>query len=331
VRPHRPGSRCAILLALISTIVVDLAPAADPVPRIARVGYVDPTSPSTGFSGVTAFWTRLRELGWIEGKNLIAERRWADGRIDRLPAIMTEIAGRNVDVIVTYGTPSAIAAKNATGTIPIVVASMGDPIGSGIVTSLAHPGGNLTGLSLGWADVGGKWLQLLQEIVPRLSTVAVIADPTSPMSQAVVEELEEIAPTRGMKVRFLPVHDPEALDRVFKQARREAQAILVPADPLTLQHRAKITLLAARYRLPAIYPFLEFMDSGGLIAYGVDSAVLFRRAADYVDKILRGIRPADLPIEQPSQWVLAVNLTRARALGLTIPKSILLRAEKVIQ
>jgi putative ABC transport system substrate-binding protein len=316
---------------MCAALVFNLAPATGPAQKIVRVGYVDPTSPSTGFSGVTAFWNRLRELGWVEGQNLVAARSWAEGRIDKLPALMAEVVGRHVDVIVTYGTPSAIAARNATSTVPIVVASMGDPVGSGLAASLAHPAGNLTGLSLGWADVGGKWLQLLQETIPRLSTVGVIGDPGSPMSQAVMKELEQIAPTRGMKVRFFPVHGPEELDHIFDQAQREAQAVLVPADPLTLQHRARITALAARYRLPGIYPFLEFMDSGGLMAYGVDSAVMFRRAADYVDKILRGARPADLPIEQPTQWTLAVNLKTARALGLTIPKSILVRADKVMR
>ena len=321
----------SLVFVVVAVVVLEVAPAADPMHRIVRVGYVDPTSPFTGFSGVAAFWDRMRELGWIEGQNLVVERRWAEGRIGQLPALMADVVGHDVDVIVTYGTPSAIAARNATSTVPIIVASTGDPIATGLAASLAHPGGNLTGLSLAWGDVGGKWLELLQEIVPGLSTVAVIADPNSPMSRAMVKELQDIAPTRGMKVRFLQVRDAEALDRVFKQARREAQAVLVPADPLTLQHRAKITALAARYRLPGMYPFLEFIDSGGLIAYGVDSTVLFRRAADYVDKILRGTKPADLPIEQPSQFKLVVNLKTAKALGLTIPESILLRADAVIR
>ena len=330
------GNRRSMLIARVALFAVTSlfhlpdADSAEPN-KVVRVGFVGPASPSTLARGVSAFWERLRELGWVEGQNLIIESRWAEGQYERLPALMNEVIGRKVDVLVTYSTPAAIAAKNATSTIPIVVAMMGDPVGAGLATSLAHPGGNLTGLSLAWADIAGKWLELLQETVPRLSTVAVIADPNSPMSLAMAKELEAIAPTRGMKVRFLELREPEALDRAFKQARREAQAILVPADSLTLQHRGQITVLAARYRLPGMYTFLEFMDSGGLMAYGADSVALFRRAAEYVDKILKGARPADLPIEQPTQFKLVVNLKTAKALKLKIPESILLRADQVIR
>ena len=323
----------AFALSFASAIVLGspLLRAAEPADKVARVGFVGLESPSTAPLGVSVFWERLRELGWVEGQNLITESRWAEGRTDRLPALMTEVVGRNLDVLVTYSTPAAIAAKNATSTVPIVVAHMGDPVASGLAASLAHPGGNLTGLSLGWADIAGKWLELLQETIPRLSTVAVIGDPASPMSRATAKELEAIARTRGMKVRFIEVREPEALDRAFKRARREAQAVLVLGDLLTLQHRRQITALAARYRLPGMYTFHQFMDSGALMGYSVDPAVVFRRAADYVDRILKGARPADLPIEQPTQYVLVVNLKTAKALGLTIPKSILLRADEVIK
>ena len=304
--------------------------AAEPAARVVRVGFVGTESPTTR-RDVSAFWARLRELGWVEGQNLVAERRWAEGQLDRLPALMAEVLGRNIDVLVTYSTPGGLAARNATRTVPIVVATMGDPIGSGLAASLAHPGGNLTGLSLGWDDIAGKWLELLQETVPRLSTVATIADPNSPISRAMVEKLKAIGPTRGVKVRFIEVHEPQALDRAFKQARREAQAILVLADPFTLQYQGQITALAARYRLPGMYTFLDFMDSGGLMAYGVDNAASFRRLAEYVDKIFRGAKPADLPIEQPTKYVLVVNLNTAKTLGLTIPESIFLRANEVLR
>jgi putative ABC transport system substrate-binding protein len=319
---------CASAIAVLGS---PLARAAEPAQKVVRVGFVGLESPSTAPRGVSVFWERLRELGWVEGQNLVTESRWAEGRTDRLPALMTEVVGRNLDVLVTYSTPAAIAAKNATSTVPIVVVHMGDPVARGLADSLAHPGGNLTGLSLGWADIEGKWLELLQETIPRLSTVAVIGDPASPSSRATAKELEAIAPTLRMKVRFIEVREPEALDRAFKRARRETQAVLVLGDPLTLQHSRQITALAARYRLPGMYTFLQFMDSGALMGYGVDPAVIFRRAADHVDKILKGAKPGDLPIEQPTKLKLVVNLKTAKALGITIPESILLRADEVIR
>lgn len=305
---------------------------AEPAERVVRVAFVDTESPSTALRGTGAFWARLRELGWVEGQNLIIEQRWAEGRLDRLPALMAEVVGHNPDVIVTISTPGAIAAKNATGTIPIVVAVMGDPVGLGLAASLARPGGNLTGLSLEMTqDLSGKWLELLQETVPRLSTVAVISNTASPFVRKVTKDLEAIAPIRGVRLRFIEVKDAAALDGIFKQARREAQAVLVLPDPLTMHYRRQVAALAARYRLPAMYPFFEFVEVGGLMAYGVDNTVLYRRGADYVDKILRGAKPADLPIEQPIHWSLAINLKTARALRLTIPESILLRAGEIIR
>jgi len=300
--------------------------------KIVRLGFVDPHSRSTGLRGVNEFWQRLRELGWAEGKDFVVERRWADNRIDQLPAVMAEVVERKVDVLVTYSTPAALAAKKATRTIPIVSAVMGDPVGTGEVQSLARPGGNLTGLSLGWAQgIGGKWLELLHEMVPRLSTVAVISNPDNPVSVSLAKELEIMAPTRGLTVRVLDVHGPAALDAAIKRARREAQAMIVLPDPVSVGHRQEVAAFAARYRLPAMYWASEYVYSGGLIAYGVDHGRLFRRAADYVDKILKGVNPAELPIEQPTQYVLVVNMKAARALGLAIPESILLRADEVIR
>jgi putative ABC transport system substrate-binding protein len=330
------GSRCSIFLALVAATAVFgsvFASAAEPAESIARVALVDPYSSPVSARETAAFWARLQELGWIQGRNLIAESRSAEGRIDRLPALMAEVIARRADVIVTRGTPATIAAKNATTTIPIVFASMSDPIGTGLVESLARPAGNLTGLSLeSTQDLSGKWLELLQETVPRVSTVAVIADlNSSPFPRKLVEYLEPMAQKRGMKLCVIDVRDSRALTSAFKQARRQAQAALVLGDPLTITHRQEVTKLAASNRLPVMYPFLPFMDSGGLMAYGPDTVVLFRRAAEYVDKILRGAKPADLPIEQPTQFRLVVNLKTAKALGLTIPESILLRADDVIR
>ncbi len=335
MRAHRLGSRCPTLLALVTAAAV-LGPspvrAADPAQKVVRLGFVGPESPSTTVRGVTAFWDRLRELGYVEGQNLVIETRWAEGRIDRLPALMAEVTERKVDVLVTYSTPGAVAAKSATNTIPIVVASMGDPVGTGLAASLARPGGNLTGVSLGWGEgIAGKWVELLQETVPHLSTVTVIANPESPLVRNLAMEVKAIAPTRGVKLLFFEVREPGMLDPAFRQARRQAQAVLVLADPLTVHHQRRITALAAKYRLPAMYALRDFVDAGGLMAYGVDQATLFRRAAEYVDRVLKGAKPADLPIEQPTQWALAVNLTTAKALGLTIPESILLRADEVIR
>lgn len=332
-------SRRLALLALalsfapgIAALGSPLARAAEPAPRVVRLGFVGPASPSSSVRAVTQFWERLRELGYVEGRNLVIEARWAEGRYDRLPELMAEVIGRKVDVLVTYSTPAAVAAKNATSTIPIVAVAMGDPIGSRLVASLARPGGNLTGLSMGWTEgITTKWLELLQETVPRLSTVVVFENPDNPVSRDQVKELQAIAPTRGLKLRLIEVREPGALDRAFGQAGQKAQGVLVLPDPVIAALRGQLTALAAKHRLPTIYYVRDFVDAGGLMAYGPDFGVQFRRAAEYVDKILKGALPADLPIEQPTQWTLVVNLKVARALGLTIPQSIRVRADEVIR
>jgi len=309
-----------------------LTSAAEPGQSIARVGFVGPGSPNDGTRTVSAFWERLRQLGWIEGQNLIIEARWAEHRYDRLPALIAQVIGRKVDVIVARGTAAGIAAKNATGTIPIVVAPMGDPIGTELAPSLARPGGNLTGVSLGWSEgIVGKWLELLQETVRRLTTLAVIANPDQGISREQLKRLERIAPTRGISIRIIEARGPEALDRAFEQAKARAQAVLVIDDPYMLPLREKIAMLAVKHRLPDMHVVREFVDAGGLMAYGPELPVIFQRAAEYVDKILRGAKPADLPIEQPTKFQLVVNLKTARALGLNIPESILLRADEVIR
>jgi putative tryptophan/tyrosine transport system substrate-binding protein len=309
-----------------------LSQAAEPTQRVVRVGFVSPFSLSTDQRSVDGFWQRLRELGWVEGQNLIVEARWAEGRSDRLPALMSEVIERKVDVLVTYSTPGALAAKKATSTIPIVITNMADPVRSGVIASLAHPDGNLTGLSLGWAEgMAGKLLELLQETVPHLATVAMIANPDDPVVPERAKEVEAIAPSRSIRTRLIEVRKPEALDRAFRQARKEAQAVLILGDLLTFAQRRHIAALATKYRLPTMYPLREYVDSDGLMAYGPDRVVLFRHAADYVDKILRGAKPADLPFEQPTQHEFIVNLKTARASGITIPDSILLRADEVIR
>lgn len=305
--------------------------AEQPDQKVARVGFVDPMSPGKR-SGVPMLWQRLRELGWVEGQNLIIEKRWGEGRVDRLPRLMEEIIAAKVNVIVTYTTPGAIAARNATSTVPIVAAEIGDPVAAGLAESLARPGGNVTGMSLGIDKaLSGKYLEFLQETVPHLSAVGIIGNPASPFAIRMAEDLQTLAVNRGLKVRFFKVREPKELDSAMDQARRQTQAVVVIPDPLTFEHSKKITALAAKHRLPAIYGLPEFIDAGGLMVYSVDSVMLFRRTAEYVDKILRGATPADLPFEQPTQLTLAVNLRAARALGLTIPEAILLRADEVIR
>jgi len=329
-------SRCFALRALalsfalgIAALPFPLTSAAQPADKIARVGFVGTESLSRG---VRVFWERLHELGWVEGKNLVIVARWVEGRVDRLPALMNEVIEQNVDVLFTYHTPAAVAAKRATSTVPIVAAMMGDPLGTGLAASLARPGGNLTGISLAMAEgFSGKWLELLRETVPRLSAVAVIGNPASQWVKNVRAELEDAARTQRLTLRFIEVRDAEGLEQAFDRAQREAQGALVLGDPVILHNWQRVLSLAANHRLPSMYANLEFAEYGGLMAYGVDSAAAFRRAAEYVDKILRGARPGDLPIEQPSQYRLVINLKTARALGLTIPEPVLLLADEVIR
>jgi putative ABC transport system substrate-binding protein len=335
MRECRLRNNASLLLALATAAAVlgfSFAHAAEPAQKTVRLGFVHPQSPSTTGRGLPRFWDRLAELGWVRGRNLVVEEQWAEGNIERLPTLMADLVGRKVDVIVTYSTPAAAAAKSATSTIPIVVASMGDPVGTGVAASLAHPGGNLTGLSLQMTEgIPGKWLELLQETVPRLHTVAVIGNPDTPLFGLVRRPLEAAALARNLKLRFMDMRASEAIEPVFGQARRAAQAALVIPDPLTFYYQRQVAAQAAKDHLPVIYGLPEYADAGGLMAYGPNQAVLFRRAAEYVDKILRGANPADLPIEQATQYVLIVNLRTAHALGLTMPTSILQRADEVIR
>jgi len=296
------------------------------------VGFVATSSASAPLPGVAAFWQRLAELGYIEGRNLIVEQRWADGNVERMPALMAELVAREVDVLVTYGTDGAIAARNATRSVPIVVATMGDPVGAGVASSLARPGGNLTGLSQQAAgSITGKWLELLQEIVPKLRSVAIISNPESHWIAKISKELEATARDRKVKLQFLRVRDKSGLNDAFKMAQQRSQAVLVLPDPLTSTNRQHIAALAAKHQLPSLYPLRHFVDAGGLIAYGPNITVQFQRAAEYVDLILKGANPGNLPIEQPTKFELIINLKTAKALGVTLPESVLLRADEVLQ
>src|SRR5229473_571976 len=274
----------------------------------------------------------LRELGWVEGKNVVFERRYAENRLDLLPKLAAELVGLNVDVIAAAGTLAPIAAKRATSTIPIVMTAAGDPLGSGLVASLARPGGNITGLSLMAADLGGKRLELLHELLPRASRVAVLWNAANPYSAHVFKETESAAGVLGMALQSLEVRGPSEFDSAFESARREhLDALITVEDPLTIDHRQQIADFAATNRLPTIHGIREFVEAGGLTAYGANLIDLNRRAAGYVDKILRGAKPGDLPVEQPTKFDLIISLKAAKALGLTIPPSLLARADEVIE
>jgi putative ABC transport system substrate-binding protein len=327
------GSNRAAALSTAAGLLlaVSLAAQAQEPARVYRVGLV---GSSAATSSLDVFKQALRELGYVEGRNIIVEARFAEGRSERLPKLIAETLAGRVDVLVVGSTPAALAAKRATTTVPIVFASLFDPVGAGVVTSLARPGGNVTGSSIGvgGSGLGGKWVELLKEAVPRLSHVAALANAANPAGAASVREIEAAARTLNLK---LDVHDAANagnLDRALASiGTGGAQALIVTNDPFFTVNRDKLVEFAARRRLPAVYFFRLFADSGGLMVYGASLEDSYRSAANYVDRILRGAKPGDLPVEQPTRFELIVNVRTARTLGLTIPPSLLLRADHVIE
>jgi putative ABC transport system substrate-binding protein len=297
----------------------------------ARVGYLGVSEPNVPVA-IVELWKRLRELGWEEGRNLAVEKRWAVGRVERFPALIDELVARNVDVIVTGSTPAALAAKRVTKTIPIVAWGIGDPVGTGLAQSLARPGGNLTGLSYAYTQgFAGKWLELLQDCVPHLKSVAVILNPQNSWAVQQRNDFEAGAASLKLQLQFVELSTAESLQPSFDKLRRNGQAAIVLGDPFMFHHRLAISSLAMRHRLPILTTMPEFADAGALMAYGVDNNAVFRRLAEYVDKILRGAKPEDLPIEQPTQFTLVVNLKTAKTLGLNMPQSLLARSDRVIR
>ena len=274
----------------------------------------------------------LRELGWIEGKNVIFERRYAENRLERLHEFAAELARLDVDVIVATGTLAPLAAKLATTTIPIVMTTAGDPLGTGLVTSLARPGGNVTGMSLMVPDVGGKRLELLKELLPRVLRVAVLWNAANPYPALVFKETQDAGQTLGIQVQSLEVRGLNDFDGAFEVARRQhPDALITIEDPLTLDYRNQIADFAAGHQLPTLHGLREFVAAGGLMSYGANRVDLFRRAAGYVDKILKGANPADLPVQQPTKFEMVINLKTAKALGLDVPATLLARADEVIE
>ncbi len=326
-------SRKALLIGLALGLLAAPPPAHAQSPgKVPRIGILPPGPIALRMHLWKAFQEGLRQLGYVEGQNITFVIRSPEEVGKPLADLAAELVSLQVDVIVTAGTLGALAAKNATSTIPIVMAVAGDPVGTGLVASLARPGGNVTGSSQIAPELGGKRLQLLKGVVPQASRVAILWNPTNPAAALVVRETEVAARTLGVQLQPLEIRAPEDIDRAFAAAiRGRASALTVVEDPLVLSHRARIVALAAKSRLPAIYPFREVVEAGGLMSYAANLSDLFRRAATYVDKTLKGAKPADLPVEQPTLFELVINLKTAKALGLTIPRSVLIRADQVIQ
>jgi putative ABC transport system substrate-binding protein len=274
----------------------------------------------------------LRELGYVEGQNILIEYRWAEGKYERFPALIAELIALKVDLIVAAGTPASLAVKKATTSVPLVMVAVGDPVATGLVASLGRPGGNITGLTSIAEALEGKRLELLREVIPKLSHVAVFWNPVNPVFKRALDELQAAAAVLRMKVLSLGVRTPEELDAAFAAIVRERPgALLVLADRLFLHHRARIMDFAAKHRLPGVHAYRELVEAGGLMSYGPSYAGMHRRAAYFVDRILKGAKPGDLPVEQPTKFELVINLKTAKALGLTIPPSLLGRADEVIQ
>jgi putative ABC transport system substrate-binding protein len=326
--------RRRLVLALIaSALTAPLAAFAQQPAKIVRIGFLHAAAAQGTEPQLQAFRDAMRELGYVEGKNYQLELRWAEGKLERLPALAAELVQAKVDVIVAASSPSVVAASKATRTIPIVMPVSSDPVGDGLVASLAHPGGNITGLSVMSLELGEKRIQMLREISPKVSVpMDVLWNPDYVGMRARFEQARYMAPAVGMTVRSMEVRDTRDLDAVFATIVREhPDTLLVLVDPFTRSQRSRIVEFAAAQRIPAMYETSDFVDAGGLISYGPNLPEQFRRAASYVDKILKGAKPADLPIEQPTTFELAINTKAAKALGIKIPDSILLRADRVIE
>ena len=321
----------SILAAMLAFLLGVAAEAQQPT-KNPRIGYLSGSSPSTSPARREAFRQGLRELGYVEGKNIVIEQRYAEGKFDRLPALAAELVRLKVDIIVTAGPQTTRPAKQATSTIPIVMAQDPDPVGNGFVASLARPGGNITGLATFAPELSGKQLELLKETVPKLSHVAVFGTSINPGNAQNLREVELAAKAFGVKLQYIDVLGPKDFEAAFQAtSKARADAVLMLPGSVLVLRRAQLTELAVTSKLPAIYPQAEFTEAGGLMYYGTNTPDLFRRAATYVDKILKGAKPADLPVEQPTKFEFIINLKAAKQIGLTVPPNVLARADKVIK
>jgi putative tryptophan/tyrosine transport system substrate-binding protein len=308
-----------------------LAARAQQLGKLPTVGYLGGGTLTTQRAELDAFVQRLRELGWIEGRTIAIEFRWAEGRPERFAEIAAEFVRLKVDVIVTSGTPPALAAKQATSVIPVVI-TVADPVGSGLVASLARPGGNVTGLSLQQADLAGKRLELLREVIPALRRLAILANVGNPNAVPEMGEVRAAARTLGLEVTVFEIRRAEDIAPAFEALIKDrSEALYVVGDPLLTTNRLRINTFALAARLPTMFTQRQYVEAAGLMSYGPNFPDLFRRAAEYADKILRGAKPADLPVEQPTKFDLVINLVAAKALGLTVPPTLLARADEVIE
>jgi putative tryptophan/tyrosine transport system substrate-binding protein len=307
-----------------------LAAQAQQPSRPPTIGFLG-AAPSVESQRVAAFVQRLRELAWIEGRNVAIEYRWAEGRNERYAAIAAEFVRLKVDVIVTVATPATLAAKEATAVIPIVFVTASDPVGTGLVASLARPGGNVTGLANQISDTGGKKLEFLREVVPGLRRLAIMANVDNPASALDMGEAQATARTLGLEVITSEIRQAEDIAPAFEALKDRADALYLCPDPLMNTNRIRINILAVGARLPTMHAVRDFVEAGGLMSYGPNLPDQFRRAAEFVDKMLRGAKPNDIPVEQPTKFDLVINLTTAKALGLAVPSSLLARADEVIE
>ena len=321
----------AFLLATILLAAVPLAEAQQPA-KVHRIGFLGNSTAALEANLVGPFREGLRDLGYVEGRNILIEYRWAEGKYERFPALIAELIALKVELIVTAGTPATQAYQKARTSIPLVMVAVGDPVGTGIVASLNRPGGNITGLTSISPELEGKRLELLREVIPKLSHIAVLWNPKNAFHAIENKEVESAAAALRMKVLYLGVEAQEHIGNAFAQILKERPgALLVLADRVFLHNRALIMDFAAKHRLPGVYAYLELVEAGGLMSYGPSYADMHRRAATYVDKILKGAKPADLPVERPMKFELVVNLKAAKQIGLTIPPNVLARADRVIR
>jgi putative tryptophan/tyrosine transport system substrate-binding protein len=313
-------------------VTLSFAAYAQQVAKVPRIGRLGASSVSSDSARIESFRQGLRDLGYVEGKNIVIEYRYAEGKLDRLPMLMAELVRLNVDVIVSGGASTTRLAREATATIPIVMSQDPDPVGSGFVASLARPGGNITGLSSLTADLSGKRLELLKEILPKFSRVAVFETSTNTGNAQQLREAALAAGELGIKLQHLDIIGPKDIETAFRAASKgRADAVLVLRGPVLASHRTQVIELAVKSRLPATYPQSDYVEDGGLMSYGVSIADLERRVATYVDKILKGTKPANLPVEQPKKFEFLINLKAAKQIGLTIPPNVLARADRVIK
>jgi putative tryptophan/tyrosine transport system substrate-binding protein len=325
-------NRREIVTLLGGAAIWPTAATAQQLRKVPRIGVLLAGTPASFSTRARAFLKGLQEHGYVEGRTIAIEWRWAQDKVERLPELAAELVGLNVDALVTGGTPAAKALKSATRTIPIVMAIIGDPVAAGLVDSIARPGGNATGFSIVAPDLSGKRLQLLKEIIPGISSVAVMSNVANPQSQIELNEMQIGARTLGLRLQSIQISAEASLENAFeKGTSARVQALIVLTDAVLYSQRGRIVALAAANRLPAMYFFREFVQEGGLMSYAPSDTDLFRRAATYVDKVLKGTNPGDLPVEQPTKFELVINLKTAKALGLDVPPTLLARADEVIE